>query len=422
VPDLISLVRRGAFAMRYGLRMQRGRRAVLAHLSRPDAVPVPFPTFVQLRVTNLCNLRCRMCGQWGDTGVFRERKGDLASDGEAERARVREMIGLRRQMGLDDYARLLAEIAPHKPIVSLFGGEPLLYPDVVPLVRHVKRCGLTLTMITNGSLLERHARELVEAGIDSIAVSIDGPPERHDTTRGREGSFRQAAAGVRAIARWRKELGRALPVQLAIFPITELNLDVVPEAMEALRALPLDAVNVGLRWFVPPAVGAAYEKVMREDLGVDGGSWKGFDFTWPAGADRAAALERVVPVLQAFRRRRLIDVHRGQPWTSFIPDVAPSDVPAWFKEPSRTFGHDLCPVAWYFAQVEPDGDVSFCGDFPDYVLGNVRRESFTSVWLGEKARAFRDRLSRGPLPICARCCGSYVYGRWPRPGGQATPA
>ena len=34
-----------------------------------------MPTFVQLRVTNLCNLRCKMCGQWGDTGIYREKAG-----------------------------------------------------------------------------------------------------------------------------------------------------------------------------------------------------------------------------------------------------------------------------------------------------------------------------------------------------------
>jgi radical SAM protein with 4Fe4S-binding SPASM domain len=72
-------------------------------------------------------------------------------------------------------------------------------------------------------------------------------------------------------------------------------------------------------------------------------------------------------------------------------------------------------VAWYFAQVEPDGDVCFCGDFPDYVIGNVKSDSFTSVWKGEKARRFREKIAREPLPICARCCGSYVYGKWRRP-------
>ena len=104
-------LRRARFALSYYLRMRRGRRAVFAHLE--DGAPVPMPTFLQLRVTNLCNLRCKMCGQWGDTGVFREHKGDGATDGERERARIRELIGLRRQLALDDYERLLDEVAPH---------------------------------------------------------------------------------------------------------------------------------------------------------------------------------------------------------------------------------------------------------------------------------------------------------------------
>ena len=70
-------------------------------------------------------------------------------------------------------------------------------------------------------------------------------------------------------------------------------------------------------------------------------------------------------------------------------------MPAYFEEPARTFGHDLCPVAWYFAQIEPDGDVCFCGDFPDYVIGNVREEPFTSVWTGERARRLPREAGQG---------------------------
>jgi radical SAM protein with 4Fe4S-binding SPASM domain len=393
--------------------MRRGRRAVLAHLE--GGAPVPMPTFLQLRVTNLCNLRCKMCGQWGDTGVFREQKGDGATDGEGERARIRELIGLRRQLALDDYVRLLDEVAPHQPIVSLFGGEPFLYPDIIPLVRAIKARGLVATVITNGWHLERHARDLVEAGMDSIAVSIDGPPEVHDRIRGRESSFARAAAGIRAVAQWRERLGRGLPVQMAILPVTELNAGDVTPALEALRELPLELVNVGLRWFVPPRAGAEYERVMEETFGVGGASWRGFEFTPQGGEAASRTMQALVSVLGAARRRRLFDVHRGKPWVSFVPAVAPGDVPAYFQEPTRTFGHDLCPVAWYFAQVEPDGDVCFCGDFPDYVIGNVKTASFTSVWKGDKAQRFREKLAREPLPICARCCGSFVYGKWRRP-------
>jgi radical SAM protein with 4Fe4S-binding SPASM domain len=90
-------------------------------------------------------------------------------------------------------------------------------------------------------------------------------------------------------------------------------------------------------------------------------------------------------------------------------------VPAYFTDFQKTFGHDLCPVAWYFAQVEPDGEVCFCGDFPDYFIGNVKTQHFREIWTGPQANSFRQKLTREPLPICARCCGSYLYGKWQRP-------
>ena len=399
--------------------MSLGKASVMRHLEDPAAHPVPPPTFVQLRVTNLCNLRCRMCGQWGDTGIFRSDGAATASDGERERARIKELIGLKRQLALSDYVRLLDEVAPTRPIISLFGGEPLLYPDILPLVRAVKARGLTCTIITNGSRLAECAEELVRAGIDSVAVSIDGPPELHDRIRGQAGAFTRAAEGVAAVADWRKRLGRALPMQIAILPVTELNLDQVEPAVEALRALPVDTINVGLRWFVPKDVGAEYERVMEETFGVSGASWKGFEFdSGAAFAGKGKQLAEHVKLLRALGKRRFADSARGKPWVSFVPDVPAERVPEYFSEFSETFGHSLCPVAWYFAQVEPDGEVCFCGDFPDYFIGNVKKAPFEEIWRGERARRFRAKLAREPLPVCNRCCGSFVYGKWERPGAN----
>ncbi len=397
--------------------MRDGRRGVMAHLADPGAENLPMPTFVQLRVTNLCNLRCKMCGQWGDTGIFRMHSSSAdATDGALERQRIQELIGAKRQLSLEDYVRLLDELEPWRPIISLFGGEPLLYPDILPLVREIKRRSLTCTIITNGGRLEPLAKELVEAGIDSIAVSIDGPPEVHNRIRGRGDAYEKAVAGVRAVARWRKELSRAMPMTIAILPVTELNMDAMAPALEALRELPLDTINIGLRWFIPENVGAEYERVMREELGVAATSWKGFQFDGASiAATRGRELAELVRLLKGLKRRRFLDSTLGRPWTSFVPDVPAEKVPEYFSDFRQTFGHGMCPVAWYFAQVEPDGEVTFCGDFPDYFIGNVRKQSFREIWTGEKARRFRVKLAREPLPICARCCGNYVYGKWERP-------
>jgi len=205
-------------------------------------------------------------------------------------------------------------------------------------------------------------------------------------------------------------------MQIAILPVTELNLDAIPAAVAALRELPIDTINVGLRWFVPKSVGAEYESVVRETFGVSGDSWKGFDFDPKVmNGSKTRQMTDLVRLLKSLKRRRFLDSARGKPWTSFVPDVPADSVPEYFSDFTKTFGHNLCPVAWYFAQVEPDGDVTFCGDFPDYVIGNVRRETFRDVWTGEKATRFRDKLAKEPLPICNRCCGNFVYGKWERP-------
>jgi radical SAM protein with 4Fe4S-binding SPASM domain len=414
---LVEKLRQSVVAMNLLRRMRRGRKAALRHLQAPERHPLPMPTFVQLRLTNLCNLRCRMCGQWGDTGIYRGPSSGAGTPTAGDAPRLHDVLGLERQLSLREQVELLDEIAPFAPVVSLFGGEPLLYPDVVPLVRHIKQRGLRLTMITNGSLLSRYADELVAAGIDSIAVSFDGHPALHDGIRGQAGSYERAAQGVRDVARARARLGRVHPVLLGIFPITELNLEAVDETMASLNDLPLDGVNVGLRWFVPTEAGEAYEVVMRDELGVDAPSWKGFEFSWPGGeAPDSPRLQRLVRRLDGLKWRRYLAAFLPRPWVTFTPGIASRDVPAYLTQHRPTFGHDLCPVAWYFAQVQPDGDVAFCGDFPDYVIGNVRTSSFREIWTGPRAQAFRARLLRAPLPICSRCCGSFVYGRWSREG------
>jgi MoaA/NifB/PqqE/SkfB family radical SAM enzyme len=409
------------FARRHLGRMREGRKNVLAHLSRPAAENLPMPTFVQLRVTNLCNLRCKMCGQWGDTGIYRsDGHSSSATDGEKERRRIQDLIGAKRQLALSDYARLLDELAPSRPIVSLFGGEPLLYPDILPLVREIKRRDLTCTIITNGGRLEDCAEELVDAGIDLIAVSIDGPPEVHNRIRGACDSYEKAASGIRAVARARRKLRRPLPMQIAILPVTELNLEEIGPAVETLRKLPLDTINIGLRWFVPREAGIQYESMMRETFGVEATSWKGFEFDGEAlRKTKTRQMTDLVRLLKGLKRNRFLDSARGLPWTSFVPDVPAEKVPEYFSDFNQTFGHNMCPVAWYFAQIEPDGEVCFCGDFPDFFIGNVRRSAFEEIWRGAKASKFREKLAREPLPICSRCCGNFVYGKWDRPASSA---
>jgi MoaA/NifB/PqqE/SkfB family radical SAM enzyme len=59
-------------------------------------------------------------------------------------------------------------------IITLSGGEPLLHPDVIEIVRHIRRRGSIAELITNGYLLTpERIKDLNDAGLDHLQISID---------------------------------------------------------------------------------------------------------------------------------------------------------------------------------------------------------------------------------------------------------
>ncbi|MBO9609387.1 MAG: pyrroloquinoline quinone biosynthesis protein PqqE [Paenibacillaceae bacterium] len=86
--------------------------------------------------------------------------------------------------------------------VHFTGGEPLLRPDLEQLVRHARETGLYANLITSGvGLSEERLRQLAEAGIDSIQLSVQASSaELADTIAGFRAHElkRQAAKRIRA--------------------------------------------------------------------------------------------------------------------------------------------------------------------------------------------------------------------------------
>ncbi len=164
---------------------------------RPPAAGRFFPSRLNLRLLYGCNLRCRMCGQWGETGAYH---GYPAA---------------RRQalLEVETIDRVLAELVPQGlRLVDMEGGETLLYPRFGELLALLRRRRLHVKFATNGTLLDRHAETIVAAGVRSVTVSLDGDREVHDRIRGLPGltiapwrdcgRWRPPGGGCGAPARW----------------------------------------------------------------------------------------------------------------------------------------------------------------------------------------------------------------------------
>lgn len=132
----------------------------------------PFQVLVQL--TNKCNMRCSFCDFWPNVAPRSE------------------------ELTVSDYQRLSRELKELGTfLVSIEGGEPLVRPDLVPIVKALSEHHIT-ALFTNGWLLTRElAQRLFDAGLVHANVSIDYPDAaRHDAKRGLEGAFDRAWTAV----------------------------------------------------------------------------------------------------------------------------------------------------------------------------------------------------------------------------------
>jgi radical SAM protein with 4Fe4S-binding SPASM domain len=90
----------------------------------------------------------------------------------------------------------------------------------------------------------------------------------------------------------------------------------------------------------------------------------------------------------------------------FPPLDRAGDIRAYYENHRETFGYDQCVSIYMTMEVNPNGDVSLCRDYHDYVIGNVTRDRVQDVWHSAPARAFRSTITNdGLLPACRRCCG-----------------
>ncbi len=68
--------------------------------------------------------------------------------------------------------------------LAISGGEPLLYDDLPALIAAARDAGMSVSAATNGTLLDARGLDRV-AGLDLLAISLDGAPETHDRMRGK---------------------------------------------------------------------------------------------------------------------------------------------------------------------------------------------------------------------------------------------
>ena len=337
------------------------------------------PRTVSFKLTNLCNLRCEMCGQWGPKGnVFSQDK-----------------TALRDQMNLAELRMVIDQVASfHSGMIYIWGGEPFLHPDFLEFIAYIRSKRLYCLINTNGTRLQETAQDLVAIGPQYLRVSLDGPPPIHDRIRGRAGTFDQVVKGIQVIDRLKREQERLFPIVEVDCTISKSNYDCLEELLFALEGTGVFRVAYSHLVYVPQQVGESHQRLFRQLFDCEAEHWRGF--VQDTAAIDTDILSQVVTRLQGRKQ--------GIPVTFDPPMRSPADIALHYRDAASLYHNRYCCAPWLWAEVHANGDVAFCDDFPDYVLGNVCQTPFLSIWNGERARRFRrELLAHKRFPICTHC-------------------
>lgn len=339
-----------------------------------------FPSFVSLTVTNACNLRCKMCAQWSETGYMHD----------ASRRR-------NQGMKLEDWKRVIDELTEHgTPSLLIRGGEPFLHPEIRELLYYIAERGLHMSIDTNGTQLAEFAEDLVNIQRIHVTISVDGPASIHDRVRGAPGCFERIRGAILALKRAEDHQQRRIGKSIT-FTISPWSYEGLGEMPAVARSLGIDSLCLVPFFYAPEAVGRAYELELREELNCDAFSWCGY-------AHEASGVPFESFREQLERYRASLGTLTNYP---YLP-LSDEEFRTWFESPTAPVFMPECLNVERLLDIQPSGDANFCVDSPDYSLGNVREASVQQLWNGDRAQRFRSLRRQRPLAACHRCVAKYM--------------
>ncbi len=168
-----------------------------------------YPIVLMLEPTELCNVACEGCGR------IREYESTIK-----DRLTVEECLAAVDACGV--------------PVVSICGGEPLIYKDIAPLVEGIVARKKHIYLCTNALLMKRTLPKLKPSSYFSWSVHLDGMEATHDRILARKGTFRIAVEAIQEA----KAAGFRVCTNTTVFKDTDP--DEVLELMRFLRTLGVD--------------------------------------------------------------------------------------------------------------------------------------------------------------------------------------
>ena len=254
----------------------------------------------------------------------------------------------------DFFSRTIDEI--HKELLYLifyFQGEPYLNPGFLEMVRYAADKKIYTATSTNAHYLtDENAKKTVESGLDRLIISIDGTTQETYKQYRVGGNIDKVIQGAKNIVKWKKELNSKTPFIFFQFLVVKHNEHQIEEIKQLAKEIGVDEVR--------------FKTAQVYDYENDPNN--------------------LIPSIDKFSRYKKNSDGSYKPKNKLA---------------------NQCWKLWHSNVITWDGLVVPCCFDKDAMhrLGNLKNESFKTVWHNDNYKQFRSELMMGRknIDICANC-------------------
>jgi radical SAM protein with 4Fe4S-binding SPASM domain len=287
------------------------------------------PVILNVEPTNICNLRCPLC----ITGSLQ----------------MKRPYG---RMDFEMFKNAIDKVADKLIYITLYHqGEPYLNPQFNDFVRYAKVKGIYVTTSSNAHFFdEAGAEAVVNSGLDSMIISLDGVTQESYQHYRRGGNLDKVLSGIENLVKAKEKMGKKTPYLLLQFLVMKHNEDEIEQVKELAEKIKVDRLLIKTT------------QVMTKEEAIE----------W-------------LPKNEKYRRY----------------DFGENGL-------SVKQGKGVCPRPWLTSLVDWDGQVVPCcfDKNGDYAMGDFREEKdFNIIWHSKKYNGFRKTMlkNRNAIDICKNC-------------------
>ena len=332
--------------------------------------PLTGPIAVSVDLTRQCSMACVMCWYWSPW-----LKEAPTRDWACEHIDYPLFLEL-----LKDFKKLSV-----KRLIFGGQGDPFLHPEIMKILEATKKAGIEVSLITSGNYFtDESVKKIVELEIDQLDVSLQAAtPETYKKIHPalKEGVFEKIKRSLLLLSELKKAAGRKQPYLTLIDAVCSLNYKDTVRMVELAHEV--GAQNVGYKRIdvIPETRSLLLNEGQVEELCA------------LINEAKARAEELGVATSLGFFQKYITPgLQSGEFTTGYYAQVP-------------------CYVGWLSSRILSDGSVVPCCGCYNPPLGNIRKDSFASIWNSGKYREFREKslnILKNPKMVQNCKCSSCV--------------